>query len=90
MEQNYDIYEWELLAIMKALSHWQPYLGWTMLISSIRRHHRTSPGGWPNGMPTSRSMIMFSSTSQASPMSHPTSYHGPQMLTKGPMTTKGW
>jgi hypothetical protein len=28
-EQNYDIYEQELLAVMKALSHWQPYLGWT-------------------------------------------------------------
>ena len=26
---NYDIYEWELLAIMKALVHWRPYLGWT-------------------------------------------------------------
>ncbi len=25
---NYDIYEWELLAIMKALTHWQHYLGW--------------------------------------------------------------
>ena len=28
-EQNYDIYEQELLAIMKALAHWRPYLGWT-------------------------------------------------------------
>jgi hypothetical protein len=27
-EQNYDIYERELLAIMKSLAHWQPYLGW--------------------------------------------------------------
>ena len=28
MEQNYDIYERELLTIMKALAHWRPYLGW--------------------------------------------------------------
>ena len=28
-ERNYDIYECELLAIMKALNNWQPYLGWT-------------------------------------------------------------
>jgi hypothetical protein len=26
-EHNYDIYEWELLAIMKSLAHWRPYLG---------------------------------------------------------------
>jgi hypothetical protein len=28
-EWNYDIYERELLAVMKALAHWRPYLGWT-------------------------------------------------------------
>ena len=28
-EQNFDIYEQELLTIMKALAHWRPYLGWT-------------------------------------------------------------
>ena len=28
-EQNYDIYERELLAIMKSLTHWRHYLGWT-------------------------------------------------------------
>ena len=28
-EWNYNIYEQELLAIMKALVHWRPYLGWT-------------------------------------------------------------
>jgi len=28
-ECNYDIYERELLAIMKALNNWRPYLGWT-------------------------------------------------------------
>ena len=28
-EQNYDIYEQELLTIMKALAHWRLYLGWT-------------------------------------------------------------
>jgi RNase H-like domain found in reverse transcriptase len=29
MERNYDIYERELLAIIKAISHWRPYLIWT-------------------------------------------------------------
>jgi hypothetical protein len=28
-ERNYDIYERELLAVMKSLAHWRPYLGWT-------------------------------------------------------------
>jgi RNase H-like domain found in reverse transcriptase len=28
-ERNYNIYERELLAIMKSLTHWRPYLGWT-------------------------------------------------------------
>ncbi len=28
-ERNYDIYEQELLAIMKSLTHWWHYLGWT-------------------------------------------------------------
>jgi hypothetical protein len=27
-ERNYDIYERELLAIIKALHHWRPYLSW--------------------------------------------------------------
>jgi len=29
MECNYDIYDRELLAIMKAITHWRPYLIWT-------------------------------------------------------------
>jgi len=28
-ERNYNIYERELLAMMKALTHWRHYLGWT-------------------------------------------------------------
>jgi RNase H-like domain found in reverse transcriptase len=28
-KQNYNIYDRELLAIMKAITHWQPYLIWT-------------------------------------------------------------
>ena len=28
-ERNYDIYERELLAMMKSLAHWRQYLGWT-------------------------------------------------------------
>ena len=38
-ERNYDIYEWELLTIMKALAHWRPYLGWTKTPFIIRTNH---------------------------------------------------
>jgi hypothetical protein len=38
-EWNYDIYEWELLAMMKALLHWQPYLGWTKFPFTIITDH---------------------------------------------------
>ena len=39
MEQNYNIYEWELLAIIKSLAHWQPYLGWTKEPFTILTDH---------------------------------------------------
>ena len=38
-EQNYDIYKQELLAMMKSLSHWRPYLGWTKVPFTIRTDH---------------------------------------------------
>ena len=38
-ERNYDIYERELLAVMKALAHWRPYLGWTKVPFVIRTDH---------------------------------------------------
>ena len=38
-EWNYDIYERELLAIMKALAHWRHYLGWTKTPFIIRTDH---------------------------------------------------
>jgi hypothetical protein len=38
-ERNYDIYKWELLAIMKLLAHWQPYLGWTKEPFTILTDH---------------------------------------------------
>jgi RNase H-like domain found in reverse transcriptase len=38
-EHNYNIYKRELLAIMKALSHWQPYLGWTKEPFTIMMDH---------------------------------------------------
>jgi hypothetical protein len=38
-KQNYDIYEQELLAIMKALTHWRPYLGWTKEPFLIQTDH---------------------------------------------------
>ena len=38
-ERNYDIYERELLAVMKALAHWRPYLGWTIVPFVILTDH---------------------------------------------------
>jgi RNase H-like domain found in reverse transcriptase/Integrase zinc binding domain/Chromo (CHRromatin Organisation MOdifier) domain len=39
MECNYDIYEQELLAIIKAISHWRPYLIWTKELFTILTNH---------------------------------------------------
>jgi len=38
-ERNYDIYERELLAVMKSLQHWRPYLGWTKEPFTILTDH---------------------------------------------------
>jgi RNase H-like domain found in reverse transcriptase len=38
-EHNYDIYERELLAIIKAISHWRPYLIWTKEPFTILTDH---------------------------------------------------
>jgi hypothetical protein len=38
-EQNYNVYDQELLAIMKALAHWQQYLGWTKVPFTIMTNH---------------------------------------------------
>ncbi len=38
-ECNYDIYERELLAVMKVLAHWRHYLGWTKHPFTILTNH---------------------------------------------------
>src|SRR5487761_1621110 len=38
-ERNYDIYERELLAIIKAVTHWRPYLIWTQELFTIVTDH---------------------------------------------------
>jgi len=38
-ERNYDIYKRELLTIMKSLTHWRPYLGWTKETFTILTDH---------------------------------------------------
>ena len=39
MKRNYDIYERELLAVMKSLTHWRHYLGWTKFPFIILTDH---------------------------------------------------
>jgi hypothetical protein len=39
MERNYDMYEWELLAIIKALDHWKAYLKMTVEPFTIITDH---------------------------------------------------
>jgi RNase H-like domain found in reverse transcriptase len=38
-ERNYDIYERELLAVIKALTHWRHYLVWTKKPFTIQTDH---------------------------------------------------
>ena len=38
-ERNYDIYERELLAVIKSLAHWRQYLGWTKEPFTILTNH---------------------------------------------------
>jgi hypothetical protein len=38
-ERNYNIYKRELLAIIKAISHWRPYLIWTKEPFTILTDH---------------------------------------------------
>src|SRR6266705_1625737 len=38
-EHNYNIYERELLAVMKSLAHWRPYLEWTKEPFTIMTDH---------------------------------------------------
>jgi hypothetical protein len=39
MEWNYNIYDRELLAIMKVLAHWRQYLGWMKVPFTIMMDH---------------------------------------------------
>jgi hypothetical protein len=40
-ERNYNIYDQELLVVMKALNHWRQYLGWTKVPFTIMMDHAT-------------------------------------------------
>ena len=75
-ERNYDIYERELLAVMKFLGHWRPYLGWTKEPFTILTNYanlqywkaqRTSTDEQHNGTQTYKSTTTTSSTSQEKP-----------------------
>jgi hypothetical protein len=38
-QRNYDIYDWELQAIMMVLDHWRQYLGWMKVPFMIMTDH---------------------------------------------------
>ena len=39
-EHNYDIYVWELLAVIQSIVHWRCYLGWTKEPFTILTDHK--------------------------------------------------
>ncbi len=89
-KHSYDIYEQELLAIMKALTHWQHYLGWTKYPFTILTDHTnytTKPQrNWTDvqhdGMQTSKNTTLSLNTSQERLTPQQMNYHDHLMLTK--------
>jgi hypothetical protein len=84
VERNYDIYKWELLAIMKSLAHWQPYLGWMKEQFMILTDHanlqywkpqRISTDEQLDGIWTSKNTTMKSNTFPAAPIYQQMPYH---------------
>ena len=98
-ECNYDIYERELLAVMKSLVHWRPYLGWIgpkkhspsspiILISNTGNPRRISTGAQQDGMLIYRNMITKYNMSQGGLIFPQTPYHDHLEQTREKMTIK--
>jgi hypothetical protein len=98
-EQNYNIYDCELLAIMKALAHWRQYLGWTkvplwswqtMPTFNIGNCCKILYGMWHDGMWTYRNTTTKSNMYQGRRMDHQTHCHSNLAWTRGRRIIKGW
>ena len=92
MEQNYDIYERELLAVIKALEHWRPHLAATEDPVTVLTDH-TNLTFWKNPRKVNRQVARWFSFLQDYNLviKHvPGKLHaGPDMLSRPPNTDKG-
>ena len=62
-ERNYNIYEWELLAVMKALEHWRPHLAATETPAMVLTDH-TNLTYWKNPKKVNRRVARWFATLQ--------------------------
>jgi hypothetical protein len=94
VERNYNIYKRELLAIMKPLAHWQPYLGWIKEPFTIPTDHanlqywKSPKNTWHNGMQTFKNTTMRSTISPETSTYLQMPYHNHLEKTKGRMTIR--
>ena len=91
-ERNYDIYERELLAILKALEHWRPHLAATEIPVTILTDHANLTF-WKNPRKVNRRVARWFATLQDYNLliKHvPGKLHAaPDMLSRPPGTDKG-
>jgi hypothetical protein len=92
VERNYDIYERELLAIMKALEHWRPHLATTDTPVTVLTDH-TNLTFWKNPKKVNRRVARWFATLQDYNLQikHvPGKLHAaPDMLSRPPNADKG-
>ena len=91
-ERNYDIYERELLAILKALEHWRPHLAATEIPVTVLTDHANLTF-WKNPQKVNRRVARWFATLQDYNLliKHvPSKLHAaPDMLSRPPGTDKG-
>ena len=91
-ERNYDIYERELLAILKALEHWRPHLAATEIPVTVLTDHANLTF-WKNPRKVNRRVARWFATLQDYNLliKHvPGKLHAaPDMLSRPPGTDKG-
>ena len=93
-EQNYNIYERELLAVLKSLEHWRPHLAATKIPVTVLTYHANLTF-WKNPRKVNRRVaIWFKTTTSRLNMSQEnctrplTCYSDNQMWTRGTKTIK--